>query len=330
MIKLPIALLTTLLTITNPAAEVPQPQPLVTEPIVQLETTYTYEEMLVDSVLLNQAYPEFIQYEEIGQSLLHRPILCLRLGNPDAERRILVQTGQHAREYVAPQVCMALVEYYASAYARGEMLDMCNDTCFYIVPMVNPDGICYVQLGIDSVPETEPELRAFVLSRGHRNLWKANIRGIDLNRQFDARWDTVNMYGYTGPDFEMFKGYAPMTEPEAQALCDFATNGDFDCFINFHQQGNVIFKGSSIGLPEINAKSTQLAYAIAASNHYYVPAQTNTIPSYGTFADYVVTVLGKPSVTLEFGKKLPPAGQVEAKSIFDRNKEVFAIVRNNL
>lgn len=316
--------------LTLSAADVHADVVQVPEEIVQLETMYTYDEMLVDIAWLGIKYPEFIQYEEIGRSVLERPILCLKLGNPDADTKILVQTGQHAREYVAPQVCMKMVEYYAQKYSRGENLDLCENTCFYVIPMVNPDGICYVQQGIDSIPEELTDIRKFVLNKGHRSLWKANIRGVDLNRQYDAKWDTVNLYGYTGPDFEMWKGDAPLTEPESQALCDFANSIDFDCFLNFHQQGNVIYKGSSIGAADVNAMSTQIAKNIAASNKYYIPAQTNTIPSYGTFADYVVTVLNKPSVTLEFGRKLPPVGQVEAKGIFEINKDVFAIVSNSI
>jgi hypothetical protein len=70
--------------------------------------------------------------------------------------------------------------------------------------------------------------------------WKANIRGVDLNRQYPAHWDTIrNNPGKPGP--KNFKGYKPLSEPEAIAMYQFAKTHVFKASLSYHSSGEIIY-----------------------------------------------------------------------------------------
>ena len=59
--------------------------------------------------------------------------------------------------------------------------------------------------------------------------------GIDLNRNFDARWETLTATKNTSPSGKNYKGEAPESAPEAKAVADFLRAiGRVDLFISYH------------------------------------------------------------------------------------------------
>lgn len=295
--------------------------------IVQTASLYTYGEMCKDLAELSVAYPEYITLSSMGVSTLGLNIPVVVLGNPAAPKRVLVTSTMHACEFLATQACMKLIEYYASEYSKGGMQDVYITTCFYIIPMVNPDGVTVSQAGGDWIPDES--IKAFVKGQGHYSKWKSNAVGIDLNRNFDAMWDRVNLQGFNAPSYRFWKGYQPEEAIECKELVAFAKSLPFDVFLNFHQQGNVIYNGSKLGTPYTNARSLNLAQILSSVNGYAVDKDPKVITpssSFGTWADYVLLTFDKPSVTLEMGNALYPSGQKQVDSIVKRNKQVFRMV----
>ena len=107
---------------------------------------------------------------------------------------------------------------------RANYDDILDKFDFYIVPLLNPDGIHFSQL--------RPE-------DGGRRYWRKNRRknegnsagkpecdGVDLNRNFDFQWDgkasNPNICGTN------YRGASGFSEPETQAVRDFIMKGKSD------------------------------------------------------------------------------------------------------
>lgn len=277
------------------------------EDIVQLSSTYTYEEMLEDISLLANTYPEYISVKSAGTTSQGRNIPLIILGNPDAKHAIMVQATMHAREYIVTQTSMAIAEYITTLMAGNQIPDIVENVCFYVVPMANPDGV--------------------VISQTINSNWKANANGVDLNRQMNVNWEYLDTKGVTAPGPENFKGYAPESENEIKALKAIAQSRNFDCYISYHMKGNIIYYDDDFVEPEISALSELVAVTVSRTNGYrpYNLKTTNAsgITTMGGFTDWVQVILKKPGITVECGTKCGPAGQGQAKSIFKKNRDTW-------
>ena len=91
--------------------------------------------------------------------------------------------------------------------------------------MINPDGVSISQMGLEGCLTEETRERVLEISRldgaqdmnAYLRRWKSNSRGVDLNRNFDALWESYND-GLGRPSADHYKGTAPGSEPEAAAL----------------------------------------------------------------------------------------------------------------
>ena len=280
------------------------PQADVYAGTVQLGSTYTYEEMVGDINELCSLYPGIVGCRSAGSTVQGRSIPVVVLGNPAAPHAIMIQSAIHSREYVVSQTTLATVEYIAQMMSSGQLPDVMAGTCFYVVPMSNPDGV--------------------VMSQTAAPGWKANANGVDLNRNFNCNWQFLNTKGVTVPGPEEFKGYAPESEPEVRALTGLAVSRGFDCYISYHQQGNLIYYDDDFVSPQVSALSAMVASAIHSSNGYrlYNLKTTNAsgLTTMGGFTDWIQVSLGRPAVTVECGTGWGASSQGQALSIFNRNK----------
>lgn len=273
---------------------------------VQTAGTYTYDEMIGDINELCATYPGIVSVKNIGTSASGRAIPCVILGNSEASECFMVQSSIHAREYLATQMTMYMIEYYASN--SQTFSDMLTNSCFYIVPMANPDGVTITQTV--------------------NQLWKANGNGVDLNRNFPVGWanliSEVNIPCYMG-----FKGYAPLSEPESIALASLAAERNYTAYISYHQQGNVIYYDEPGNTPENSIRSTQLAMVVSGQNGYRcesLQVATGKTVQQGGFTDWVQIQFNKPAITVELGSSLPPAGQGQITGIINRNKNTWSAI----
>lgn len=91
---------------------------------------YKYKEYVEDLEKLEEKYADHCQVNIIGQSADKRNLYEVVIGNPEAEKHLLVIGNLHAREYMTIQVCMKQIEYYLMNYDKeiddktvGEVLD---------------------------------------------------------------------------------------------------------------------------------------------------------------------------------------------------------------
>lgn len=277
------------------------------------DALYTYEEMVVDIGKLAKAYPEHFTYEIIGQSSDGRNLFALTVGNIAADKSILVESGTHAREYINCMLTMHQVETYLqnwdSVYldgvTYGEILTECN---LLYIPMTNPDGVTISQYGIDAIQNSE--LRALLYSiAGSSSVtrWKANARGVDLNRNYDCYFNGV--MEKSAPSSQDFNGYAPETEPEILAVESFVrSKTGIIGAISFHSAESAVFYNvGDAALPEVLARSYDMARVAISMNGYalYMDERGYSKPR-GLFYHWMLIQEKIPTILIETCKGTSP------------------------
>ena len=299
---------------------------------------YSYEEMVDDLVLLTEKYPEKMSYSSIGSSLDGRSIYAAQLGNPDAERQIIISAGIHAREYLTPMLVMKQLEFYLYNYDTAEyngvpFSEIFEKYTFCILPMCNPDGITLTQYGIDSI--RSEELKSTIRSvydsdRAHKHTydsfekyltyWKANARGVDLNRNFDTA-DWIKLDKVNQPSYVEYKGEAPLSEPEAKALAEYASSLSSPTLsLAIHSQGEIIY--FDCGQDDIHP-SLNLAKAVKEVCKYKIIYDTRQDAA---FEDWCVLNKNIPSITVETGNYdvKEPIPEGEFNKIWKKCRDLWA------
>ncbi len=159
----------------------------------------------------------------------------------------------------------------------------------------------------------------------YQTIWKANANGVDLNNNFDAGWEEIELKEF--PAYGSFKGYFPESETESTALVDLALQHDYRCFISYHSRGQLIYYDVLGNTPENSQASADLA-GFLDNWIKYEPVNTNKgyNVNLGGFGDWVQLYLNKPSVTIESGKKPCPLEIEEFPSIWYRHRESWAML----
>ncbi|WP_281885986.1 M14 family metallocarboxypeptidase [Paenibacillus sp. YYML68] len=205
---------------------------------------YGYEALFRDIRALQSAYP-FIETGTIGRSVMGRDIPFLRIGH--GQREIHYNGSFHANEWITSQLLMHFIAAYAEAFYNGGRLAghaaarLMEETSLWVVPMVNPDG---VELSIHGANGHPARDRLIAWNGGSDDFsgWKANIRGVDLNDQFPAHWDTEReRREVDGPGPRDYTGERPLSEPEAVAMEQLTRSRDFRLVMAFHTQGKEIY-----------------------------------------------------------------------------------------
>ena len=282
---------------------------------------YTYAEMEEDLQLLAQKHGDVFSYRSIGTSRDGRNIYLGILGNPDADKQILVSAGIHGREYLTPLLVMMQLEFYLTYYHHGNYhgvayADLFEEYCFYVVPMTNPDGIMISQEGISAVRDTELKKTVEEIYRkdyadgmtsqteidSYLQYWKANAAGVDFNRNFDALWADYKE-GMGRPCHAMYKGPAPNSEPETRAMVSLTDSlSNVVAVLCIHSQGEVLYWNCG---QEGELAEDTLAYTKAVANRcgYDVKLEKNNDASCSAWCALERDMM---AITVETGKDICP------------------------
>ncbi len=249
--------------------------------IVDPNRTYSYEQMVDDAQALAALYPELISTDVIGHSVEGRDLLLIRLGRGD--KKLVLAGAHHAREYMSSTFLMETVDEYAQAYYGSgdfggyEIKTLLDELTVYIVPMVNPDGVNLVQNGVEST--SNPEKVKSMPRNGGYEEWKANINGVDLNRQYPCHWEEKDS-NTDVPSSEMYKGEAAATEPEVQAMMALCNENEFVLAASFHTKGEVIYWADS-GTEQAIAAADSIAQTLADVTGYSLQPVSEDPAVYG-------------------------------------------------
>lgn len=223
---------------TPTSASLPQ-EAYITNPYVR----YTWDQMMDEAGKMDERYPDIVSLSSIGQSVEGRDLILIKLGK--GEKKILLCGTHHAREYISSSYLMRMTEVYAGAweskspYGDYDVAAILDQMTIYIVPMVNPDGVNLVNNGLKAVADQEAVAAMAMVGASYRE-WKANINGVDLNRQYPAHWE--EKYDDVGkPASENYKGPTYASEPEIKAMMALTREEDFILAASFHTKGNLIY-----------------------------------------------------------------------------------------
>jgi g-D-glutamyl-meso-diaminopimelate peptidase len=213
--------------------------------IVVAEAEYGPRELSRDLIRLTGRYP-FLKAENIGRSVLGKPLHALRIGN--GPFRWHFNAACHANEWITSLLLMRFMEDYAHAYQKSSWIggkraaELFGRTTLWIVPMLNPDGVELVQEGLKPSHPMYRELLEWNRGSKRFSAWKANARGVDLNDQFPAYWEEERARRQIpGPAPRDFSGPEPLSEPEALALAEWTGRMDFHAVLALHTQGEEIY-----------------------------------------------------------------------------------------
>lgn len=294
---------------------------------------YTYGEFQRDMAALQNNAGTALRVDEIGQTVDGNKLYDFRVGNPAAERHLLVFGGIHAREYITAQLVMRqLVQLLSDQSTNGSyeniaVRELLSNTEIHFIPMANPDGISISQLGLEglhteAVRETVRQIAAKdgkALTESYLRQWKSNANGVDLNRNFDARWESYNDHlGHASADH--YKGTAPECELESKALADLTRQFQFDATLSYHTQGEVIYW--NFGQEgELKNMSLLLANRVSELTGYRLDGNFQALDTAG-YKDWAISKLGIPSLTIEAGHGGNPVDPAQMGAIWRENRDV--------
>lgn len=295
--------------------------------VVDTNINYTYEIMERDVQGIQSRYP-FIKVEIAGKSVLGKNLYVLKLGSGPVE--VFYNGAHHALEWITSPLLLKFAENFAKAYTEGRPMrgydprDIWKRNTIYIMPMVNPDGVDLVLQGLQRDNPFYEQLIAWNKGQlNFRSVWQANIRGVDLNHNYDASWELSKQaepsYGVHGPGPTRFSGTYPESEPESKAVADFTRNHNFRLVLAYHSQGEVIFWTYQDKTPSEAQRIAQLFSQLSG----YAMAEPSGITSFAGYKDWFIDKFRKPGFTFEVGSGENPLPISQFPKIYQENESIL-------
>jgi hypothetical protein len=283
-------------------------------------------ELETDFRTLERDYPELAKVVEIGRSLEGRAILALKISDNVAlnenEPAALFLGCHHAREWISVEVPFLCGKYLLENYAVSpEIRALVDGSETWIVPIVNPDGLEYT-------------IHVYRYWRKNRRLNGDGTYGVDVNRNYGYQWGYDNIGSSPIPASDVYRGSAPFSEPEPDAVRRLFLGRNFRAMISFHSFSQVILypwgyvnapAPSEAELDGVAATMSALMAAVRGTVYGYGRASAALYPTNGDTVDWAYGVSGIPAFTIE----LPPV-DVDHGGFFNDEASIEAIFRENL
>ncbi len=227
---------------------------------------HTYSEIEEWLDQLTAAYPQVVSAKwSIGQTHEGRDLWCVRVSdNPGTdetgEPEVLFDGMHHAREIMASEMPVMLIEHLASNYGVDPVITHLLDTReIYVVPVVNPDGSVYNETNYPN----------------GGGMWRKNRRnngdgtyGVDPNRNYPYEW--VGSGSSTDPSSDVYRGPSAGSEPEVQAMMALVNAHEFVTSQSFHTYSNLTLYpwGHTLTQSPDHAVFTHMAAIMTRENGY--------------------------------------------------------------
>lgn len=300
--------------------------------VINPNQVYTYEQMEKDIIKLAETYPELITYKIIGQSEYGRNIYALSLGKGNST--VFINGSHHAREWMTTTLNMYMVDQYALAYQNGSKIsgynvkNILNKTTMWFIPMVNPDGVTLQQYGLNAFPSSLHQ-GLIKMNNGSKDFkrWKANAKGVDLNRQYNADWANIK-FNPGKPSYENYKGTQPHTAAEVKAVLSLVSEINPEASVSYHSSGEILywnFHQTGTWYDRDHAYAKQIGNMTGYSLVY-----PGSNPSGGGFTDWFIINYKRPAFTPEISRYYPEISPPlsEFSRAWSKNKAVGLYVAN--
>lgn len=292
--------------------------------IQTIEYDYLESKKIIDALCCrNPALTKFT----IGKSCAGRDITALKI-HSDTEYVLFTATF-HGSEHITSNVLLMFIEEFAHAYENNGFIEGINikkalgQRGVIFVPCVNPDGR---EISIHGALGCGKEAGIiYQRCNGDFAHYNANLRGVDINHNFDAGWQELRKkeqkLGILGPSSTRFGGYAPNSEPETVALVNLCEENNICHALALHSQGEVIY-WSYNGYE--NQDSKKMAEIMATTSGYALDVPIS-IATGGGFKDWFIKRYLRPAFTIELGKGKNPLPIESASKIYADIRETLTI-----
>jgi carboxypeptidase T len=183
---------------------------------------------------LRMLYPNVVSQKwSLGQSHEGRDIWCFRMSdNPDVDLNrpaTLFDALHHPGECSTFEMTIRLAEYFAQKYGTDpEITDLLDRREVYFVPIVNPDGLAFIEAG-NSWPK-----------KNRRDNGDGTF-GVNLNRNYPYMWGTTGHPDSDSTFCACYWGPSAGSEPETQAIMGLINSQDFVTHQSYHAPGSHTF-----------------------------------------------------------------------------------------
>lgn len=221
--------------------------PLPTIPGLDLDPEYhTYEELTDELQALAAQYPDLCRLDSIGRATqFPRTIWSMKLSDnapeEDDEIALYYFGTHHACEALGCETILYMINHFLENYGVDPQITAWMDNYeIFCIPLVNPDGHFAVTEGINlfwrkNARDINNNGIYYEFTGG--TWWTDDHEGIDLNRNYDWYWE---MGGSPDPWHYYYRGSAPFSEDELQAIESLGRQQRFVTGISFHSYGEVV------------------------------------------------------------------------------------------
>ena len=286
---------------------------------------YSYGELKSDLEEIEKKYGDYCQINVIGKSADARNLYEIVLGNADATKHLLVIGNLHAREYMTTTLCMKQIEYYLKNYenkiSRKKVSTVLNEVAIHFIPSCNPDGTAISQFGFNAIKNSTLRKALRRMGGGSRR-WKANARGVDLNRNWRVAFRRKGSPGGAG-----YHGKRAESEPETKALVRWVRRvekqGKVVGVISYHSTGSILYGRCAGSATRYVKRQTYRMQKLARSMTGYSLMPTESIQQANSCSrEYFLYRKHIPCITIEIGHGSCPLGAGEFPSIWRKNKNL--------
>jgi hypothetical protein len=228
----------------------------------------TYEQIRNDFYAYAAAHPDIARLVVLGLSVQNREVVALRISdNPDVEENepeVAFWGGIHGNEYGAGEVACRYALYLCDNYGiDANVTGYVDDNEIWCIPLINPDGRVLGQ--------------------------RANVNGVDLNRDFGYQWNG--------------EGGSPsaMSQVETRITREFCVSHNISLSTTVHCSGNIVFFPwgyAPQSVPDLGI-ITSLSQQYAAASSYAYGNSWQDYETHGELLDHVYGAEGGICLTIE-------------------------------
>src|SRR4051794_39024066 len=218
-------------------------------------------------IALADANPDVMKLEQIGTSLLNKPIYVIKMTEnarsvPDGTRpALLFSAVNHAREWIAAEMGRRPPIWFAEHKDDAEIRDLIKTRELWFLPMQNPDGYDYTfTCGTGAANQqcdyrTQGSTSWQVINRFWRKTLRDNNNngvygdpsvnggpgdGVDPNRNYPAKRGIDEEGASNNTGDETYRGPYALSEPENLAFDRLLRRVKFLGNINYHSAGQLL------------------------------------------------------------------------------------------
>ncbi|KAL9706931.1 hypothetical protein quinque_010449 [Culex quinquefasciatus] len=190
------------------------------------DSYHTLDEMYdwIDGLV--EKHGEILSVEQVGDSYEGREVRAVKLSHKAGNPGIFLESNIHAREWITSATATWILNELLTSTAP-EVQELAQNYDWYILPVVNPDGLNYTK-------ETNR------MWRKTRYPHSVLCYGADMNRNFPYHW--MDGGASSNPCTETYAGPEPASEIETKNLMEYFSKikDQIHFYLSFHSYSQLI------------------------------------------------------------------------------------------